>query len=208
MPQEARQPKRRYAWSDYQRMEDDQRAEIIGGELYDMTPAPASRHQIILRELFGPMFNYFKGKPCQVYVAPYDVKLSDEDIVQPDVLVVCDPRQIKRTHVEGAPALVIEIISPSSAQHDKVRKLQLYKQFGVKEYWIVTPFPPMIEILLFDGEFYRLHSIFTQRHELVSPSFPDLRIPLKPVFDFPLDAGDEKEVREYDGPPYMATAAR
>jgi Uma2 family endonuclease len=136
------------------------------------------------------------------------VKLSEEDTVEPDILVVCNPTQIKSTHIEGPPALIVEIVSPSSVRHDRVRKFQLYKQYGIKEYWIVTPRPAMIEILLFDGAFYNVQGLFTERHELVSPSFPNLRIPLAPVFDFPLYPGEENEVREYDGPPYVATAVR
>src|SRR5262245_54809384 len=132
---------RRYTWRDYQLWQDDQRWEIIGGNAFAMSPSPATRHQRISIALSSALFSHFRGKRCQPFEAPMDVKLSDEDIVQPDILVVCDPNQVKTTHIEGAPALVVEILSPSSLAHDRVRKMNLYARFGVPELWIVTPYP-------------------------------------------------------------------
>ena len=103
-----------YTWADYQTWNDDQRWEIIGGEAYLMSPGPTSRHQIISSALHAQMYAYFTGKPCRVLAAPMDVRLSDEDVVQPDLLVVCRPDQLTRTHIEGAPTLVVEILSASS----------------------------------------------------------------------------------------------
>ena len=146
---------KRYTWSDYQQLPDDERWEIIGGEIFDMSPAPSMRHQSIAGELFRQMANHLHGKPCNPFIAPADLKLSDEDVVQPDLMVVCDQNQIKESHVEGAPALVVEILSPSTQGHDRKRKMALYARAGVKEVWLVSPLPPGIEVFLLDGATYR-----------------------------------------------------
>src|ERR1051325_5858017 len=95
------QPNRRYTWADYRTWDDDKRWEIIGGEVFLMA-SPTSRHQHVTGELFRQMANHFKDKPCKVFISPMDVVLSEADVVQPDLLVVCTPTQIKRTHIEGS----------------------------------------------------------------------------------------------------------
>ena len=187
-----------YTWADYQKWPDEERWEIIDGEAYMMSPAPTTRHQAISRELFGSLFDFLKGHKCKLFSSPIDVKLSEEDIVQPDIVVVCDEKQIRETHIEGAPALAVEIVSPSSAVHDRMRKMHLYAKAGVKEYWIVTPHPSMVEIFLLDGKNYRMHKAFGRDDVLVSGIFKNLRINLKEVFSFPLTADEKKiyEVRE------------
>ena len=133
-----------FTWDDYADFPDDECWEIINGEAFAMTPAPSTRHQEIVMELAGKMRSHFKGGRCKVYPASTDVKLSDTDIVQPDILVVCDSTQIKKTHIDGPPSLVIEVISPSSCLHDRGRKLELYARSGVREVWLVTPYPSFI----------------------------------------------------------------
>ncbi len=187
-----------YTWSDYQKWPDDERWEIIGGEAYMMSPAPTTRHQSILGALAREFLNYFHNKRCKPFFSPVDVKLSEEDIVQPDIVVVCDDRQIRETHIEGAPALVIEIVSPSSAMQDRMRKMRLYAETGVKEYWIVTPHPSMVEIFLLDGKNYRMHKAFGRDDILTAGTIKNLKINLKEVFNFPLTAEEKKiyEVKE------------
>ena len=181
---------KRYTWSDYQQLPDDERWEIIGGEIFDMSPAPSMRHQSIAGELFFQLKNFFNGKPCKPFIAPADVKLSDEDVVQPDLMVVCDPNQIKESHVEGAPALVVEILSPSTHGHDRKRKMALYARTGVKEVWLVSPLPPSIEVFLLDGKTYRFIGMYHLADDFKSPSFGELELDLKAVFDFPPDPED------------------
>jgi Uma2 family endonuclease len=194
--------RRLYDWDDYQTWPDEQRWEIIEGEVYDMTPAPAPRHQRVLKRLCGLLDRYLEGKPCEVLPAPIDVKLSEEDIVLPDLIVVCSPEQIKRTHVEGAPTLVVEILSESTALHDRTRKLRLYARSGVREVWLVTPYPWLAEVLLLDGISYRLAGNYTRTDLLTSPTFPDLRMDLGTVFDFPLDPGEAMQMVREGHPPY------
>ena len=182
MPAEKRKS---YTWDDYRAWWDDKRWEIIGGEAFDMTPAPALSHQAISRELEHRLVSFFAGKGCQVFDAPTDVKLSGEDVVQPDIVVVCNRDQMKETHIEGPPALVIEILSPASLRHDRVRKMELYAKFGVKEFWLVTPEPPLIEVFVLAGTSYRLHGGYGPNETLRSPTFSKLKLSLTGVFDFP-----------------------
>lgn len=202
-------PKAHHTWAEYQTWNDDQRWEIIGGEAYLMSPSPTSRHQLITGEMYRQMANFFKGKSCRALTAAMDVRLSDEDVVQPDLLVVCDPQQIKRTHIEGAPSLVVEITSDSSTRRDRLLKLNLYARSGVKEYWIVTPWPSLVEVLLLEGSRYVVHNVFDKDQTLVSPSFPGLQIELSEVFDFPLEPGEEPPVvHEPPAPRYRTAAVR
>ena len=180
---------KRYTWSDYQQFPDEERWEMIGGEIFDMSPAPTTRHQSIAGELFFQLKGFFKGKPCKPFIAPTDLKLSDEDVVQPDLMVVCDEKQITESHVEGAPALVVEIFSPSTLSHDRKRKMALYARAGVKEVWLVSPLPPGIEVFLLDGATYRFMGMYQLADDFKSPSFGELELDMEAVFDFPLEPG-------------------
>lgn len=197
----------RYTWSDYKSWNDDQRWQIINGKAYLMSPVTLTRHQLVSGQLLFQLANYFAGKKCEVLSGPIDLVLSEDDVVQPDLLVVCDPSQIKRTHIEGAPALVVEILSPSSEFLDRRLKLELYARTGVKEYWVVSPFPSYVEVLVLDGSKYRVEHVVAREQALISPTFPDLKIALKSVFDFPLEPGEEPPVvRQPPSPAYRANA--
>ena len=200
---------KRYTWDDYRTWPDDERWEIIDGEAYAMSPSPAARHQMVQTRLVSALDIFFRGKPCRAISAPMDVKLSDVDIVQPDVLVVCQPEQIKATHIEGAPALVIEILSESSERHDRGIKMRLYAAHGVPEVWLVKPYPSMVEVYRLDGESYRLAATYIPPAILSSPSFPKLKLKLKDVFDFPLKLEEKvaMKVRERQ-PAYTAKRTR
>jgi len=193
---------KRYTWSDYQELPDDERWEIIGGEIFDMSPAPTTRHQCIAGELVFQLKSFFKGKSCKPFIAPTDLKLSDEDVVQPDLMVVCDETQITESHVEGAPALVVEIFSPSTLGHDRKRKMELYARAGVKEVWLVSPLPPGIEVFLLDGATYRFMGMYHLTDDLKSPSFGELELDMKAVFEFPLDPEDPVYVVKEGGVEY------
>lgn len=185
MVQAAAKLEERYTWDDYRLWPEDERWELIGGAAHAMSPSPASEHQDVALSLGSKMKEYFTGKKCRALIAPMDVKLSDEDVVQPDLLVVCDPAQIQR-HIEGPPALVVEIVSPSSTWIDRVVKTALYARFGIKEYWIVTPFPCMVEVFWLQGDKYVFWKGFTHSDVLTSPGFPDLQIELAGVFELAL----------------------
>ena len=173
-----------------------------------MSPSPASRHQWISGELHARMHAYFRGKRCRLFAAPMDVVLSEEDVVQPDLLVVCDPRQIRRTHIAGAPTLVVEILSEHSTVRDRLLKLNLYARAGVREYWRVTPWPPMVEVLRLEGGRYVVEGGFGRDQTLAGPAFPRLKIRLKDIFGFPLEAGEAPPAVRETPPAYRTRRRR
>lgn len=185
-----------YTWDDYQTWPDDERCELISGEVYDMSPAPSVRHQIISSELLKRLSIHFEGKPCRSLAAPTDVKLSEADVVQPDLLVVCEKQKTKPTHIEGAPTLVVEILSPRTTIKDRGAKMDLYARAGVSEVWIVTPHPSLIEVYTLDGQSYRRVEAYAKEETLKSVAFRDLEFPLKGVFDFELEPGEIRVVKE------------
>jgi len=204
MPNTSLAVKENFTWDDYRSWPDDERWEIIDGEAFAMSPAPNLRHQRIARSLTSKLSDYFDKHPCEVFPAPTDVKLSEYDVVQPDLLVVCDENQMKRTHIEGAPTLIIEILSPSTSIHDRMHKMNLYAASGVKEVWLVTPYPALVEVYLLEGKSYLLIQVFSKDDVLKSPTFKDLKLDLSPVFDFPLDPEENLYVVK-EGPSHYTT---
>lgn len=134
----------KYTYEDLQNIEDGKRYELIDGELYLMS-SPTTSHQEIVGEIYAQLHDYLKDKKCKVFISPLDVCLSgvrspkkEYNVLQPDILVVCDENKLtKDMGVQGAPDLVIEVLSPSSRKHDTFVKYNLYQYYGVKEYWIV-----------------------------------------------------------------------
>lgn len=192
------------SWTDYCSWTDDKRWEIIDGHPYAMT-APRVNHQAVLGELYVLLHTHFKSRPCQVFLSPIDVKISEYDVVQPDIVVICERSKLTETHVEGAPDLAIEVLSPSTQRHDRIRKLRLYAAAGVKEYWLIQPYPAMAEVLSLEGGSYRIAGTYTERDTLTSPLFPELILELAAVFPPP---GEEtiEEIRETP-PPYSQISA-
>jgi len=173
---------RKYTWDDYKNWPDDERWEIIDGEAYSMTPAPTTKHQSIVGELHGNLRDYLKGHPCRAFIAPTDVVLDESNIVQPDLLVVCDKSKITVANIQGAPDLIVEILSPSTSLKDKREKKDLYERFGVREYIIVNPMDDTVEqYILADGKYGR-QEIFNWDELFASKIFPGLEIELREVF--------------------------
>lgn len=136
-----------YTYADLLEWEGDGRYELYDGRPRAMS-SPSDIHQEISMALSAQLYNYLKGKQCKPYAAPFDVRLfaqqgdrpEDTDtVVQPDLMVVCDPEKVDRHGVRGAPDLVIEILSESTRQLDRLVKFSLYQRAGVREYWIVDP---------------------------------------------------------------------
>jgi len=177
----------RYTYDDYLTWPDEPRKEIINGVSYAMS-SPTVRHQELSMRLSVVMGPFFKGKPCRLFAAPLDVVLSEDTVVQPDLLVVCDPTKITGACIRGTPDLVIEILSPSSASYDRLLKFKRYADAGVKEYWLVSPELALIEIFTLDGESFRLDDGFMQQERLRSALFPDLAFAMADVFE-PPEAG-------------------
>lgn len=191
MPIPAKKEDVRYTYSDYVKWPDDERWELINGIAYDMSPAPSRRHQEISMELARQISNYLADKPCRVYAAPFDVRLpegeqADEDIknvVQPDIVVVCDPAKLDDRGCKGAPDLIIEISSPHTSGKDMKEKLDLYERTGVREYWIAHPTDKILMVFKLgpDGRYGRPY-VYTEGDTVKVGIFEDLSIDLKPVF--------------------------
>ncbi|QFY44324.1 Uma2 family endonuclease [Candidatus Methylospira mobilis] len=147
-----RQSDNRYTVTDYLSWNDDERWELIDGVAYNMSPAPAIIHQNIAGEMFVRLKEKLRGKPCQPFIAPVDVILSERDVVQPDVIVVCDPAKITEKNIQGAPDLVVEVLSPSTAARDLREKKALYQRAGVREYLVIDPSANYVQAWRLDNQ--------------------------------------------------------
>ncbi len=139
---------------DYYALPEGTRAELIHGIIYDMSPAPMTVHQELSGSLFFVLRSFINSRngKCKIYTAPFDVKLSEDTVVQPDISVICDKSKITERGCDGAPDLVIEIVS-NNAAHDYIRKLNIYHEYGVREYWIVDPKRETVSVYIFDEDF-------------------------------------------------------
>ena len=163
MPQRVTKPDR-FTYGDYRRWPEDERWELIDGEVYDMCPAPARVHQDFVVELAVQIGNFLRDKLCRLYVAPLDVRLPGADeaddevntVVQPDVVVICDPSKLDDKGCRGAPDWVVEVLSPRTAAKDQIDKRDLYERHGVREYWLLHPTDRVLTIYrLEDGVYGR-----------------------------------------------------
>jgi Uma2 family endonuclease len=193
----ATQPKKRagrkYTWQEYLTWPDEERWEVIDGEAYDMTPSPTPRHQILAGNFYRKLADRLAGKPCRVFISPLDVYLDDSNFVQPDVLVVCDPLKIK-DRIYGAPDLIIEVLSPSTALKDKREKKRLYERVGVKEYIVVYPDEMLVERYGLESGRFTGPDVFGASDRLALQSLDGLEIALWEMFEMepPAEAGPEK----------------
>jgi len=183
--------KEAYTYGDYLSWPDDERWEIIDGEAFNMTPAPTPLHQEISGNLFGLFWNHLRDKPCKVFMAPFDVCLPDEDeasedirtVVQPDILIVCDETKIDPRGLRGAPDIVIEILSPTSASRDHILKRRIYERHGVKEYWLIDPVNRIVSVYhaTTDGSFGN-HEVYNDEAKINATVLPGLTIDMSEVF--------------------------
>jgi len=138
--------------ADYARLPDEPRVELVYGRLYRMA-SPLLSHQLVLGELFGQLRRMAADKGAIVVMAPMDVTLADHSVVQPDLLLVTPARKaILRARVEGAPDLLVEIHSSTTARRDRGEKLRLYGESGVREYWMVDPDARSVDFLVRRGD--------------------------------------------------------
>jgi len=176
--------KQHHCYGDYLTWPDDVRYELIDGNAYLMAPAPDLAHQEVVGEIYRQAANALKGKSCRAFIAPVDVRLPKQNeaderidtVVQPDVLVVCDPNKLDRRGVRGAPDWVVEVLSPSTSSHDQINKRRLYERHGVREYWLVHPVDRVLTVYrLLDGE-YGKPDILELRGETAVSALPGITI--------------------------------
>lgn len=166
----------------------DQRFELIDGIVYNLA-SPSYKHQYAIRGIMGAFYNWFKNKKCISLTSPFDVTLfKAEDnicVVQPDILIICDPDNMdKEGKYKGVPTLVVEVLSPSTRKKDMLKKLELYQQCGVKEYWMVDPKNMLINVYVLEqDEISDIRAFQQGAHEYAeSAYFSGLKVELAEVF--------------------------
>ena len=159
--------KQYYTVDEWLEWDENVRSELYEGDLI-MLGQPNQRHQEILGELYGQLWQYLKGKPCKVFPTPFGVKLfeTEETAFEPDIVAVCDESKLDGKICNGAPDMVIEILSPSTARMDRKYKYLKYQQAGVKEYWIVDPVDNYVQAGVLSNGSY-ITSIYTEEEAAV-----------------------------------------
>lgn len=170
--------------------------ELIGGEIVAMSPAPTNHNRVSgnLRCIFG---DYLQGKSCEAFGVSEFVYLTDEDVFLPDCTIVCDAKKVWEDGIHGAPDLVVEVLSLSTARYDRGRKMSVYAKCGVREYWIVDPRSKTVEQYLPDGDHFALHDVYSVHSDPVLPgSKPEKR--LTPAAEFKCTLFDDLVIRLED----------
>ena len=177
-------PVRKLTYADYCRTPDDERYELLDGELI-MSPSPNRAHQDICLELGALLHTYVKESGLgKIYIAPFDVVLSETNVVQPDLLFIANERThiITPDNVQGPPNLVVEILSPSTANRDRTLKRALYAQYGVPEYWLVDPDARTVTVLRLGAAGFTVVAHYGAGETLTSPTLPGFTANLDDIF--------------------------
>ena len=191
MSEPARISKQAFTYADYLTWPDNERWEIIDGVAYDMTPAPSMRHQGLLWQLVAQFAPFLEKSTCQPFTSPIDVLLptpseevsSATTVIQPDLIVVCDPDKLHERGVVGAPTLVVEILSPSTSTKDLREKLHAYERAGVPEYWVVSPAEKWLQIFTLNAQGrYDAPTTFGDGEQAPVGVLPGLIIDLSRIF--------------------------
>ncbi|HLW79212.1 MAG TPA: Uma2 family endonuclease [Terriglobia bacterium] len=164
--------------------DDGKRREIVDGELF-VAASPLSKHQLVVSNIASAFFLYLHDHPVgKLLVAPLDVILSDYDVLEPDLLFISDEhRGIIQDWVRGAPDLVIEVVSPTTARQDRGPKLKAYARFGIPEYWIVDPEKNTVEVYRLKERSYQPAQVLAEDEILSSPQLPGLALALRDMFE-------------------------
>ncbi len=180
-----------YTYADYLKWTFDERLELIKGKIFKMSPAPSSGHQSISGAVFYELYNHLKGKPCKVFSAPFDVRLTrrsidDKDIitvVQPDICVICDLKKIDTRGCIGSPDIIVEILSPGNNKKELQNKFEVYQEAGVWEYWIIHPLEnTFLQYTLIEGHF-QPSILLTFGDEVSTPILPGFVMSLDELFE-------------------------
>lgn len=186
-------PNGTYSYADYLTWRFKERVELLRGKIFKMSPAPSIQHQRIASRLYGQMFNDLSKKPCELFFAPFDVRLynlkkslkADKEVfsvVQPDLCIVCDPAKLADNRsCNGAPDLVIEVLSPGNTKREMSDKFQLYEEAGVREYWLVHPADEAVQIYVLN-ENERYIGLQPAVEVAQSVIFPELHVDLEKLF--------------------------
>lgn len=183
-----------YNYADYLTWQLNETVELIKGKIMLMAPAPNVDHQRITRKLLVAIDSYLTGKKCEVFSAPFDVRLYDRNkslsanqdlhtVVQPDLCVICNPDILDKQGCNGAPDWVIEILSSGNSKREMKIKYQLYEASGISEYWLVYPDQQAIhQFILDDQSHYQLKKMYTDEDTISPTLFPELLINVGEIF--------------------------
>ena len=180
----------KYSYADYLSWEIDEMVEIIKGKVFKWTTAPSRIHQKVLGDLTTAFNIFLKGKPCEIYPAPFDVRMpskskKDEDIytvVQPDISVICDKSKLDDAGCIGAPDLIVEVLIKGDNRKDLHHKYNLYLENGVKEYWIILPYTQALLIYTLKDGHYIPSRLFCQGHVVKSSVLEGFELDLEEFF--------------------------
>jgi Uma2 family endonuclease len=178
-----------YTYADYRLWQFQERVELILGKVFKMSPAPTSKHQLVVSVLQGSIFQFLKNRNCKVFPAPFDVVLPHPSgikntVVQPDITVICDPKKITEQGCMGAPDLVVEVVSKSSITRDLHEKYSVYEQAGIREYWVVHPQDKSLIIFVLNEQgHYQPSKPLTRGDKATSTVLPGLIIDLDDLFE-------------------------
>lgn len=181
-----------YTYADYLLWRFSERVELIKGKIFKMSPAPSSNHQRISLRLTRQLDHFFYKSSCELYVAPFDVRLinfkeSSTDsnvitVVQPDLCVICDKNKVDEKGCLGSPDLIVEILSPGNSKKEMDIKFDLYEENKVKEYWIVNPTEQTVLIyVLKENQYFGMKPLIADS-TVESPTFPNLKFEVKKIF--------------------------
>jgi len=162
------------------------RHEIIDGEHY-MTPSPTTKHQRISRNMVWIIESFLRENRCgEILSAPFDVILSDNDIVVPDLVYVSrkNIHMLTEENIKGIPDLIIEILSPSHRKRDRILKRDLYEKYGVKEYWLIDPDKEQVEVYTFSGNRFLPPAVYNRDQVIKTGIIPGLEVDIKAIFSF------------------------
>ncbi|MDO5105540.1 Uma2 family endonuclease [Capnocytophaga sp.] len=181
-------PNGTYTYADYLLWKFKERVELFKGKIFAMSPAPARVHQEVLRNLYDTFSRVFRGQKCKLYFAPFDVRLPQKNgevvtVVQPDLCVICDLSKLDEKGCQGAPDLVVEIVSPGNSKREMKNKLNLYEEAGVQEYWVVHPSEKAIFIYVLEAGKYRPLKPIFEGEIFASVLFPELKVDADQVFE-------------------------
>ncbi|MBC7390986.1 MAG: Uma2 family endonuclease [Opitutaceae bacterium] len=179
-----------YFYFDYLSWQFEGMVELIRGKIVKMSPAPSDRHQVVSGNLHREFSSFLKNNPCRVFHAPYDVRLTrslnDKEIlnvVQPDICIICDPGKRDERGCNGAPDLIIEILSPATSRKDVKDKFELYEEAGVREYWIVDPLENLTDVFVLQNNKYQLVKKYVDDDIVPVNLLPELFINMKDIFE-------------------------